>query len=226
MARWLINARKRIGRKRRTKRPVPKGFRSWKAYMASIRPKSKGGPMARKRRKSRKGRRRKNPGLLANTPKRRRSRRATVRHVVRFRRNPGLRSILRGGPAGLLKQAMQGATDGAWIVAGKALTNALPSLVGLSQTGIMGAAVKAVAATVAGMLAGQFLGANAAKLVTAGGYAAIVEPFIKAANIPIISAALGDTYPEQFIGSYPDTLSAYPDVGTLGDGELDAAYMQ
>lgn len=178
--------------------------------------------------KRRKRRKRRNPGLLAN-PKRRRRRgtRMVVRHVVRrARRNPAFRLPRLGGRRGIVGQITQGVVDGAWIVTGKALTNAIPTVLKLGGTGIMGAAIKSVAAVVSGMLAGQFLGANALKLVTAGGFAAIVEPFIKGANIPVISAALGDTFPEYYIGAYAPAgeLGAYVPMGDAE--EVDAAIAQ
>jgi hypothetical protein len=64
--------------------------------------------------------------------------------------------------------------------------------------------VKALSAVGAGYLFGM-VSANAGKLATASGFAAIYEPYIKGLNLPIISPALADE------GAYPDVLSAYPD---------------
>ena len=103
---------------------------------------------------------------------------------------------------------MQGAQDGLWIVGGKAVTNAIPSLLGLSATGPLGIGLKALSAVGAGIVF-NMISANAGKLATAAGFAAIYEPFIKQLNIPIISPALA-------ADDYYDSLEAYPDeVGSL-----------
>jgi len=107
-----------------------------------------------------------------------------------------------------MNSAMQGAQDGLWIVGGKAVTNAIPSLIGLSPVGAVGIGIKAVSAVAAGWVFG-LVSANAAKLATAAGFAAIYEPFIKGLNIPIISPALA-------ADDYYDSLEAYPEeVGSL-----------
>ncbi|MGH8906857.1 MAG: hypothetical protein ACRD0K_10160 [Egibacteraceae bacterium] len=138
----------------------------------------------------------------------------------RHRRNPAL---FKGGTRGIVSQLTRGVVNGTWVLVGEAATNALPSLVGMNQAGVMGMAVKAVAATVAGMLAKQFVGANAADYVTAGGFAALVRPTIKALNIPVLSGALGDTFPEYFMGAYAreEQIGAYAQES----GELDAALL-
>lgn len=146
---------------------------------------------------------------------------AIVRHPVlvnprrrgrRYRRNPGRRGF---SVQGLMRQAMDGAQDALWIVGGKAVTNALPSLVGLSPTGALGIAVKAASALGAGFLFG-FVSPNAAKLATAAGFAAIIEPIIRGLNIPIISPALADDQMYDSLSAYPEevpALSAYPQAG-------------
>jgi hypothetical protein len=116
-----------------------------------------------------------------------------------------------------MRQAMDGAQDALWIVGGKAVTNALPSLVGLSPTGALGIGVKALSALGAGFLFG-FVSPNAAKLATAAGFAAIIEPFIKGLNIPIISPALAADDEYGYLSSYPQEqiaagISSYPEVG-------------
>ena len=119
-----------------------------------------------------------------------------------------------------MRQAMDGAQDALWIVGGKAVTNAIPSLVGLSPVGATGIAVKALSALGAGFIFG-FVSQNAAKLATAAGFAAIIEPLVRGLNIPIISPALAAddgydslaAYPEEVgsLSAYPQGVGAYPD---------------
>jgi len=218
---------------RRKKRKAPKG--GWKKHMAKLRAmrggtkkrrstRSTGGHMARRKRKSSKRR---------NAPRVRRShRRARARTSVVVRSNPRRlrryrrRSNPRFSVSGIMGRVQQGAIDGIWIVGGKAVTNALPALIGLAPTGALGLGVKAVAAVAAGYVFGM-VSPNAGKLATAAGFASIYEPFIRGLNIPIISPALADDDDGYGYASYPDELSAgvsaYPD--SVGEDDL-AAYPQ
>lgn len=173
--------------------------------------------------------RRKRSRTKRNAPRRRSHRRSRSRSraVVTVRSNPRRvrryrrRHNPRFSVKGILARVQQGAVDGLWIVGGKAVTNALPSLVGLAPTGALGIGVKALAAVGAGYLFGM-VSANAGKLATAAGFASIYEPFIKGMNLPIISPALADegAYPD-VLSAYPDELSAYPQG--VGDSDQDYA---
>ncbi len=120
-----------------------------------------------------------------------------------------------------MSRVQQGAVDGIWIVGGKAVTNALPSLIGLAPTGALGLGVKALAAVAAGYVFGM-ISPNAGKLATASGFASIYEPFIVGLNLPLISPALADDYG---YAAYPEDLSSYPSEG-VGDEDDLAAYPQ
>lgn len=220
---WFDNPRKRRrspSKRRKSRRRPPKGFRSWKAYMASIRPKGKGHMARRKRSKSRKRTHRRSS--------RRRARAVSItlrnpRHHRRYRRRHNPRFSVKG----LMGRVQQGAIDGIWIVGGKAVTNAIPSLIGLAPTGALGIGIKALSAVAAGYVFGM-VSANAGKLATAAGFASIYEPFVKGLNIPIVSPALAaddyGAYP--YVGSYPtEQLSAYPQGGGVGE-EADDYAMQ
>lgn len=177
----------------------------------------------RKRRKSSRSRSRRRSSRRRSSSRRV----AVVRHPVlvnprrrgrRYRRNPGRRGF---SVQGIMRQAIDGAQDALWIVGGKAVTNALPNLVGLSPTGALGIAVKAASALGAGFLFG-FVSPNAAKLATAAGFAAILEPIIKGLNIPIISPALAADDDYDSLAAYPDEVSAigaYPQasIGAFPD---------
>ena len=223
---WFDNPRKR-----RKKRKAPKG--GWKKYMAKLRAmrggkkkrrstRSTGGHMARRKRRGSKRR---------NAPRRRSHRRARARstvivrsnprrHIRRYRRrhNPGFSA------RGIMGRVTQGAVDGIWVVGGKAVTNALPSLIGLSPTGALGLGVKALAAVAAGYVFGM-ISPNAGKLATASGFASIYEPFIVGLNLPLISPALADD--DYGYAAYPEVagVSSYPESG-VGDEDELAAYPQ
>lgn len=127
-----------------------------------------------------------------------------------------------------MSRVKSGAIDGVWVVGGKAVTNAIPSLIGLAPTGGLGLAIKALSAVVAGYLFGM-VSSNAGKLATAAGFASIYEPFLR--GLPVIGPALSadddyGAYP--LYGSYPEEISApgvgsYPEVGV---GAEEAAYYQ
>lgn len=225
---WFDNPRKRRTRKR--KRKAPKG--GWKKYMAKLRA-MKGGKRRKRRSKRSTGghmaRRKRSRSRKRANPRRRRSHRSRSRSRAVVRINPRRRRHYRRhrnprfSVGGVIARIKQGAVDGLWIVGGKAVTNALPSLIGLSPTGALGLAVKALSAVGAGYLFGM-VSANAGKLATASGFASIYEPYIKGLNLPIISPALADddysAYPD-VLASYPDELSSYPQG--VGDEDLDYA---
>src|SRR5258706_7376137 len=176
---WFDNPRKR-----RKKRKAPKG--GWKKHMAKLRAmrggakrkrrstRSTGAHMARRKRRSSK---RRNAPRVRRSHRRHRARtsvvvRANPRRIRRYRRrhNPGFSA------RGIMGRITQGATDGIWVVGGKAVTNALPSLIGLAPTGALGLAMKALAAVAAGYVFGM-ISPNAGKLATASGFASIHQAF-------------------------------------------------
>lgn len=167
--------------------------------------------MARRRRKrhhNRRRRRHRNAGLVApfaGNPRRRRRRNQNPRHHRRRRRNPGMSLT----PRGLFGQITQGAVDGLETVAGKAGARAIPALVGLHQTGVAGVAIQATAAVLLGFFGGK-VNRNLGKMLLAGGLGGIIEGYVKDANIPVLSPALGDEY-------HPE-LGAYTSAGDLTAG--------
>lgn len=189
--------RRRSGRKRRP----PKGFRSWKAYMASIRPNPKGrsGTVARRRKRRR---HRRNPEsrrtrvLAARRGARRRSRRS-------FRRNPSI-----------VSQVTRGLSDGFFVVLGKAAARSIPGFVGInSRTGVMGAAVQGLTGILVGMVGGRFLGSERTRMLVAGAWSGAVESLVTSFNIPVLSPALASgvsSYPRVGMRSYPPALRGIP----------------
>lgn len=121
-----------------------------------------------------------------------------------------------------------GLVDAAWVLGGEAGTNIVAGFIPLDKTGPMGLVVKVAAAVAVGWLAGR-VNQNASKMALAGGLASVIRGPVKAANVPLISAALGDGdfyTPGSFaVGAYPQVgVGAYP-IG-VGDDEEDYSYVQ
>lgn len=218
---FLVNpSGKRAARKRRTKttRKPPKGFRTWKAYMASIRPNAKGGTVAtrRKRRRSTsRRRRRRNPSTVAlKTNPRRRRRRS-------YRRNPRGFSI-----RGIGGQVMNGAVGAVQTLAGKAGVRIVRGFTPYTAGSAVGTAVEGVAAIGLGMFASRMFGPKIGERVMIGGFQAPIEAFVKQMGIPYVSEALGDdgiSYGTYELGAYPSDI---PQLGGYvgSDGVSDDEY--
>ena len=224
---FLVNphSRKRSASRRR-KRPIPKGYSSWSAYMDYVRSggKKKGVTKMAKRKRSRKRsrkaspRRRRRSLRLFNPPTRRRRTHSRKRtHRRRYRHNPAFRL----GNVPML--VFNGAVDAGEVVIGKALTRLVPQFLNLPRDGAMGLAVQILSALVVGW-GGTFISPNASKMMLAGGFAAPVEDFLKTMNIPILGPALGEDVVE--ISAYPQNMSAYPGSGDLMGDVYDAAGAQ
>lgn len=176
--------------------------------------------MARKR-KHRRGStrcRRRNPGLVIPNPRRRRRSRGHRANPRRHRRrrNPF------GSAKGMVGSVMQGFGDALAIVGGKVASRAIPALVGLQQTGIAGVAIQAGSAIAASWAANK-VKPGLGRLVLAGGLAGILEGYIKGANIPVVSAALGDYYDASYgmwlpAPSAPAQLGGVDGMGAWNDG--------
>lgn len=209
--------RRRRGAKARTKKR--------KAIMA--RRKFRG----RKRRRNAPGRRRRR--AVASVRRRRNSPRRHYRRVRGRRRNPpGGRRLFGGlgGGRGIVGQLTNGFVDAAWVLGGEAGTNIIAGFIPLDKTGPMGLVTKLVAAVGVAWLAKR-VSPNAAKMALAGGLAALIRGPVKAANVPLISANLGDLYDEGYYavgaGAYPALLGvgAYPQE--MGDAdEEEYSYVQ
>lgn len=192
---WLVNkapSRRRrratVARRNKTKRRPPLGFRTWKAYMDSIRPKTKGGTVARRRRRRRntaattnprrRRRRRRNPATtVAATANPRRRRRRHIVHRARSyrrRRNPGF------SVRGIVREMKDAGMLAGQVVAGKAITRIVRArVVPASKKGTYFQVVAELGVATllgygAGMAFGQRVGAN----VMAGGYVGAIESLI------------------------------------------------
>ena len=102
-----------------------------------------------------------------------------------------------------------GVKDAAIGVGAKAAVRIIRSKSGFDAAGATGTAIELAAAAGVGLLAGKFLGRDAARAAVQGALMAPVESFIKGAGIPVVSASLGD------IGDYANALpgvSGYPQI--------------
>lgn len=248
---WLENPprRRRATTSRRSakKRKPPKGFRSWKTYMASIRPKSKGGTVAKRRRRRtaaaapRRRRRRRNPvRAVALANPRRRRRRNPVRALAnprrrrrrsygvtrrRYRRNPRL-SI-----RGVLNQAQAAAVTAVQIVGGKVATRVIRNYipggkpaagVALTPTQIL---IELGAATAVGYLGSMFLGSRVGANLMAGGFVGVVESLVKTYKVPLAADALGDDGDPNVI-TVPASMGGYVrDAIGAGNGSALGGYV-
>ena len=164
--------------------------------------------MARRRRRVTHRRRRtavRRRRVYASNPHRKRRRRS-------YRRNPSMRGVM-----GTIKQ---GVKDAAGVIAGKVAVRALPKLIpGATQPGALGLAIQGAFAVGAGWAAHKFVGGNFARMVVAGGIAAVAETAIKAYNIPYVSDALSGDDDVAMLAGYPQI------PGVLSSGGLSPVGM-
>jgi len=90
---------------------------------------------------------------------------------------------------------MAGVQHGIAVLAGDGLSGAVVGAVKLTPGTPVGAAAKAAAGVLLGLVAEQAGLSRFAQSVTAGAFAGAIRPFIVRANIPLLSAGLAD-YPE------------------------------
>lgn len=202
---FLINPRGRTV-KRKKKRNPPKGFPSWKAYMASIRPGAKkkrarsnpsgGSTVARKRKRRRTSVARRSSSSSSSRTTRRR----------RYRRNPP--AVLRNLPTFAASAAMGAvsATAGKIIARkGRALVRQAPgSVLGMAAEGIIGLVAGALIAT-------KF--PTIGRDVALGAIQSPLESVVARAKLPLIGDALGaDDY---YLG-FSDAVDSVGAGGGLG----------
>lgn len=167
--------------------------------------------MAKRRRKSPSRARARKGGARRRSSKRRRSGNITLSRVKG--------KVYRSNPGSLVKQAMQGAKDAGYVLAGGAATRAVSNIVPLAKTGIMGAAVQLASALAVGMVARRFLGADAARFVVAGGMQVPVKSLVTSL-VPAAAPLLGDY---DMLLAYPQDMASYP---ALAGVDYDSQYSQ
>ena len=133
-------------------------------------------------------RRRRNPALAINRPRHARRRRNPVHRRRATRRNPAGLSA-----RGLMAAAVQGVKDAGGILAGEAVAGLAETYVPGSTPGTTkGAAIAGAAGVIGGVVAMRFVGRRTGEMMIAGSIAKLVRRFVKAQNVPVLSASLGD----------------------------------
>jgi hypothetical protein len=105
------------------------------------------------------------------------------------------RSYRRNPRFDIVGSVMAGLQHGVAVLAGDGLSGAVVGAVKLTPGTPIGAAAKAAAGVLLGLVAEQAGLSRFAQSVTAGAFAGAIRPFIVRANIPLLSAGLAD-YPE------------------------------
>lgn len=194
-------AARKPARRAAAKRKPPKGFATWKAYMASIRPNTpKGGTMAKKKKTRR---------------------RASTRRHVHAHHAPARRRRYRHNPPKLTTRALvplvlEAGTDAAAVVAGKVAVRLARSRLGMESGTAAGSAVEGAGGVVLVVL-GQRMRSRVLRNMGVGALAGALEGIVKTANVPVVSATLGD------IGDLPNApitdgeLAGYIGAGQAGE---------
>lgn len=197
-------ARKRK-HKRKSKRRPPKGFGSWAAYMASIRPggrktpKRRSNPMSRRRRRTRHNRGRR--------------RRPRVAHVI-VNRHRGRRRHFSRNPGGLVGRYLNSAKRGFLVLGGKVVARAVPAMIGIQPIGYLGVGVQTLVGGAAAFLLGNFVNWNIAEPFLDGVFASAYESLARGANIAFLSPALSDETELHALAGLPSNSARLPGGGS------------
>lgn len=196
---WLTNPPREGATMATKKRRPPKGYKSWKTYMASIRPNSpkrkrrKAVMANRPKRKAAKARRRSTAVVLVNPAHRKR------RHSAR-RRNPDFGAYVHEA----VGMVLNGAIGGAVIVATEASARLIRKrALGMPAGTLIAGGTELGITTTAGILAHHFLpgnlGARAGQLIVDAGFASVMRAMVKQSSAPWVSDALADDGAKPFV---------------------------
>lgn len=198
---------------KRKKRNPPKGFRTWAAYMASIRPTAR-------RKAARKGSTstKEAPKMAATS-----RRRAAVRRVASKARSVARRARASVSRSGVVPFATSAAMDAAGVLAGKVVVRSIRA-----RTPIAPGTTLAVAAEIALAVGLGLLVSTKSKAwgqrIAIGGMLGPMETLIKRLNVPIVADALGeDGYVLTDLGDGAELVEAYGDdeiAGYVSDGGI------
>lgn len=134
----------------------------------------------------------------------------------RVRRNPRVFGISTRGLPRIVGTVIQAGQDAALIVGGKAAASFGARMIPIGEGTWQRFAANVISAAGVAVLAGMMLSRENARIVTAGALVAPIESAIRGANIPIISAALGDDVLMPYTG--PSGVGAYPQAPALVAG--------
>jgi hypothetical protein len=186
-------------KKRKIRKP-PKGFRTWPAYMASIR------PNARKKRKAAAPRAKSSPSPApVMAPK---SKRAAVRRIASKARSVASRARGAVSRSGVVPFVTGAATDAAGIVAGKVIARSIRARTPIAAGTPLASLAEIAIGVVLGIVVGKRNKAWGQRLAV-GAMIGPIEQTLRQFNVPFIAPALGE---DGFI------------VSDLSDAELIEAY--
>jgi hypothetical protein len=198
---WLDNPRKK---RRHRRNRMPAGLaRYWRTHR-------RGGKSRRHRR----------------NPESHRTRVAAARKGWRRRGRRHRRNPFMGGRGGMFSAVKRGIIGGTGVVLGKAASRAIPTLVNLPRTGVLGAAIQGATGVLLAPFVTKFMGGEWGTAFLYGAFAAPIESLIVGFKVPVLAPALS---------SYPDELAALPSRGGTpsleaysGSGMLDeeSAFVQ
>lgn len=195
--RFLVNpAHKKRRRKKRAKASAVRARKRRTTRRATV-TRNPGGNMARKKHK--------------RTTRRRHSVGGAVRRHARRSRRSYRRNPIGGGIGNLVMQSVK---DTVGIVAGEAISGSVPRLVGLNQAGIVGTAARVASGLLVAVVAKRMVGPRMAEMIAAGTVSGEARRYIKNANIPVLSSALGDDAEYDDLGFIPGSVD-----GTVLPGE-------
>lgn len=132
----------------------------------------------------------------------------------------------------IVGRVIQAGQDAALIVGGKAASSFVARMIPIGETPPMRLAANVIAAAAVGMAAGFLLSADMSRLVMAGALVAPIESFIRSANIPVLSPALGDDVLMGYygpgssmmgVGAYPAALPS-AGVGAYPAGQIEGEW--
>lgn len=129
----------------------------------------------------------------------------------RFRRNPA-------GVRGIPGMVMNAARDSLGLIGGRIVARAVPQMVKLPSDGILGIAGRLAVGIVAAIGA-QRISARTGEMVLLGAVSGEVERIIKAANVPVVSAALGDSFEDDAVLAGIEDADVYGALGVGGYAE-------
>lgn len=207
--------------RRKTRRKPPKGFSTWSAYMASIRP---NGTKRRKRRAAASS----STGATSmahkrrGTHRRRHASRAHARththHRRHVRRNP--RGFRLPSLSGVVPFAIEATTNAAAAIGGKVVARKARGLAGQAPGEVVGSAIELGVGLVGGLLLRGFHRRLGTMFAT-GAIMAAGETALQRMNIPHISDSLGDDGFMVGPGTGVTLVSAHPDdYQQLADGGM------
>lgn len=190
---WLTNSPREGSTMAKKKRRPPKGYKSWKAFMAKIRPNPKRKVSMKRKRVAKKSkavaRRR---VVIVNPPKRR-------RHHA-HRRNPNLGAMAKDA----VMTVVNGAIGGAVMVATEVAARSIRSkALGMPAGSVKADATELGITTAAGLVANHLLpgkmGDRFGQLIVDAGFASVFRSRAKTLGIAFLTESLGDDGPRPYV---------------------------